>query len=170
MKTLANIFTAAIIFFSTTIATAETTSFMMQTADDRFMEVVSKQECELDEEIPSHHLTVKEYIDLSIRILRMPKYIESTLDEEDFQKPADSPPVKFYAKSEQMKISDFVKDENLLSAELASIDTEAVFNQIMKEENEKMLTADILNNFTKTEKEINEQLPLQFLSSTCIAK
>ena len=101
MKTLANIFTAAIIFFSTTIATAETTSFMMQTADDRFMEVVSKQECELDEEIPSHHLTVKEYIDLSIRILRMPKYIESTLDEEDFQKPADSPPVKFYAKSEQ---------------------------------------------------------------------
>ncbi|MFW5766999.1 MAG: hypothetical protein ACOCXO_01400 [Bacteroidota bacterium] len=169
MKTLANIFTAAIIFFSITIATAETTSFMMQTADDRFMEVVSKQECELDEEIPSHHLTVKEYIDLSIRILRMPKYIESTLDEEDFQKPADSP-VKFYAKSEQMEISDFVKDENLLSAELASIDTEAVFNQIMKEENEKMLTADILNNFTKTEKEINEQLSLQFLSSTCIAK
>ncbi|MFW6248694.1 MAG: hypothetical protein ACOC4J_02875 [Bacteroidota bacterium] len=33
-----------------------------------------------------------------------------------------------------------------------------------------MLNTQILNNFTETEKEINEKIPLQALSFTCIVK
>lgn len=169
MKTIANIFTAAIIFTTIFTAKAGTTSFIMQTANETSIEVVSKKESELNEEIPNHHITVKEYIDLSICILSMPEYIEDTLDEEDF-KDNNNLPSEYQASNDLLEIRDFVKEEKLVSTEMESIDTEAVFDLIMKKKHDEMLTAEALHSFIKTEKEINEPLPNQIISAIYIAK
>lgn len=169
MKNFTTIFAAVILSLLSNIVTAVTSGFTMVTTENQTIEVVSKNETELNEKTPDHHLTVKEYIELNIELLSLPKYVEKELNEEDFQ-PCCKTVEEFRTKEQNLDITDFVQKEEPIIPGHTSIDTRAIFENRIINKGNKIFNTEILADFIRHEKEINELTPSNNLSLNYITR
>ncbi|MFP4289103.1 MAG: hypothetical protein ACLFQS_07575 [Bacteroidales bacterium] len=170
MKTFVTITLTSIFIISNFVAQAAGFSTLrMYTSEGNIMEVMIKKETITCEHTPGYEDHVSNYYAEKSRIIQMPDYKEklveeTTLSTENF----------VYNLNAENKINDVLaylrQEESLVESEIGELNTSEIFQTYQEEKIREQFSIQNLTQFTKSEKELEETLPVDFSSQEYMTK